>query len=183
MPIENIPSVLKHGILSHDGCSKLPHTDVSMSEIQERRDQKKVPGGLKLHKYANLYFDARNPMMYKRKEQYENLCVLQVSVDVLKIEGTVLADMNAAADMVSFFPPDYLNRLKFDKIYTKDWTDNDRIEYLRKKAYKCAEVLIPHCIDSNYINGAYVATTNARKKLISQGFELEININPNIFFL
>ena len=66
MPIDNINSVMTHGILSHERAAKLPHRSVALQPVQDRRDQKQVPGGLKLHQYANLYFHARNPMLYKR---------------------------------------------------------------------------------------------------------------------
>lgn len=97
MPLENIPSVLKLGILSHERAAKLKHRSVAMEEVQEKRDLKHVPGGLKLHQYANLYFHARNPMLYKRKGECDNLCVLQVSIDVLKLDGVVLSDSNASS--------------------------------------------------------------------------------------
>ena len=183
MPIQNIPSVMEHGILSNERCAKLHHADVSMVEIQERRDQKKVPGGLKLHKYANLYFDSRNPMMYKRKEQVEALCVLRVSVDVLELDGTVIADRNASSDYVSFLSPAFINSLDFVKIYAADWRHEDRIEYLIHRSIKCAEVLVPDHIDFNYIIGAYVANNNVKNLLINKGFNLEIMVKPNIFFL
>jgi hypothetical protein len=48
----------------------------------------------------NLYFHARNPMMFKRRG--EALCVLRVSTDVLQINGTVITDQNAASDYVRF---------------------------------------------------------------------------------
>jgi hypothetical protein len=73
MPIGNIPSVMAHGILSHERASKLAHASVAMDAIQEKRDKKHVPGGLKLHQYANLYFHARNPMLFKRKDQAADL--------------------------------------------------------------------------------------------------------------
>src|SRR5438046_4685693 len=38
---------------------------VAMPEIQERRENKRVPGGRMLHEYANMYFDAHNPMLSK----------------------------------------------------------------------------------------------------------------------
>ena len=60
MPIRNIPSVVAHGILSHESAGKLMHHSVAMQPMQERRDVKTVPGGLRLHQYANLYFHARN---------------------------------------------------------------------------------------------------------------------------
>src|SRR6266699_836987 len=97
MPLENVPSVLRHGILSHERMSQLPHRSVAMQEVQDRRDVKHVPGGLKLHQYANLYFHARNPMLYKRKSEAADLCVLRVSIEVRKVSGVVFADCNASS--------------------------------------------------------------------------------------
>src|SRR5262245_16376391 len=68
MPMANIASVLEHGILSYERAARLQHHSVAMQPVQDRRDRKQVPGGLKLHQYANLYFHARNPMLYKRKD-------------------------------------------------------------------------------------------------------------------
>jgi cell division protein YceG involved in septum cleavage len=89
MPLENIPSVIKHGILSFERAAKLKHHSVAMTEVQDRRDKKQVPGGLKLHQYANLYFHARNPMLYKRKDEAANICILRVSTTVLQNDGVV----------------------------------------------------------------------------------------------
>lgn len=63
MPMTNMPSVLKHGILSFERAKKIEHESVALEEAQEKRDARQVPGGLMLHQYANLYFHARNPMM------------------------------------------------------------------------------------------------------------------------
>src|ERR1035437_4648492 len=92
MPLENIPSVLKLGFLSNERSAKLEHCSVAMEDVQEKREQKHVPGGLKLHQYANLYFHARNPMLYKRKTEINNLCVLRISTEILQLPGVVLAD-------------------------------------------------------------------------------------------
>lgn len=181
MPIVNIPTVLEYGILSHEKCSKLPHLDISMSEIQERR-KKKVEGGLRLHEYANLYFDARNPMMYKRKEESDNLCVLQISPKVMELEGVVLSDRNASADFVGFYSLDYINSLDFDKIYARHWNHDNPIEKQKHKLLKCAEVLVPTKVDFDYIFGAYVVSDKSKDLLNKQGFDLKITINPDIFF-
>src|SRR5882672_10387431 len=90
MPLANVPSVLHRGILSHERASKIEHESTAMPEIQERRDRKRVPGGLNLHQYANLYFHARNPMLSVRR--HEDICVLRVSTAVLQIQGTVITD-------------------------------------------------------------------------------------------
>jgi hypothetical protein len=68
-PLVNIPSILHNGILSHAQASKLPHYSVALQEVQDKRDQKQIPGGLALHEYANVYFHARNPMMSRRRNE------------------------------------------------------------------------------------------------------------------
>ena len=183
MPIGNIPSVLKHGILSHDLARKLSHFDVSMMEVQDRRDKIQVPGGLSLHCYANLYFDARNPMMYKRLAQVESLCVLSVSIDVLKLSGAMITDQNAASDYVRFYSPTELNNLPFDRIFAEDWRHpDDEIAYWQHKSQKCAEVLAPNVIPTDFIQKAYVVNEIAKIKLSATGFPKSIEITPKLFF-
>lgn len=40
MPLANVPSVLRHGILSNERAAKLVHHSVAMQAVQEKRDQK-----------------------------------------------------------------------------------------------------------------------------------------------
>ncbi len=181
MPIGNIPSVLAHGILSHEGASKLKHHSVAMQVIQDKRDVKAVPGGLKLHQYANLYFHARNPMLYKRRN--EDVCVLRVSVGVLQLRGVAITDQNAASDYVRFLAPSQWRYLDFDDIFARDWTHpDDAIRGYRHKSRKCAEVLIPNLVQASMLIGAYVPNEAARMTLVEEGFALPININPDFFF-
>ncbi|HLH97550.1 MAG TPA: DarT ssDNA thymidine ADP-ribosyltransferase family protein [Xanthobacteraceae bacterium] len=56
MPIANLGSVRAHGILSHERAAKLPHQSVALPQVQDRRDKKQVPRGLKLHQYAISIF-------------------------------------------------------------------------------------------------------------------------------
>ncbi|HMJ67037.1 MAG TPA: DUF4433 domain-containing protein, partial [Candidatus Binatia bacterium] len=158
MPLENIPSVLKHGILSHERAAKFQHRSVAMEDVQEKRDQKHVPGGLKLHQYANLYFHARNPMLYKRKDETNNLCVLRVSIEVLDVPNVVLADCNASSPYVRFLAPSQWALLDYEAIYAMDWNRqhaNDPYAYRVHKARKCAEILVPHVVETKYVTGAY----------------------------
>lgn len=184
MPIGNISSVLEHGILSHERASKLPHASVAMEAIQERRDKKQVPGGLKLHQYANLYFHARNPMLFKRKEQAQagHICVLRISIGVSKLQGAVFTDCNASSDYVRFYHPDQWRYLPFDDIYALDWRNPDQITFFRNRSRKCAEVLIPHQVKAEFFVGAWVATTEASAKLGATGFPLPIEVNRDLFF-
>lgn len=182
MPMTNIPSVLAHGILSHEHTAQLPHQSVAMEVIQERRDTKHVPGGLKLHQYANLYFHARNPMMFKRKDQAGELCVLRVSTTVCDMPGVVFADCNASSDYVRFLSPAQWILLDFDDIYALDWRHPDPATYFRQKSRKCAEVLVPNQVEPRFLTGAWVVSQAAATKLRAIGFPLPIEVDPQLFF-
>jgi hypothetical protein len=185
MPLENIPSVLNVGILSNERAERLQHRSVAMQDVQEKRDVKSVPGGLRLHHYANLYFHARNPMLYKRKEEAENLCVLRVSLDLLNVPGVVFADCNASSPYARFLGPSQWECLDFDSIYALDWNRqhaNDPYAYRIHKARKCAEVLVPSCVDVKYLTGAYVVDQITSSKLKALGFSLPVTIDSQMFF-
>lgn len=182
MPMANIPSVLQHGILSYDQTAKLAHKSVAMQPVQDRRDVKRVPQGHMLHHYANLYFHARNPMMYSRQPEVPQLCILRVSTAVATLDGTVFADQNAASDWVRFLHPSQWALLDFDAIYAMSWTHEDRIEYFKRKSRKCAEVLVPDRVEPQFLEGAYVVDLEAAAQLVGHGFHLPIQIEPVLFF-
>lgn len=183
MPTANIASVLQHGILSYERAARLPHASVALQPVQDRRDQKHVPGGLKLHQYANLYFHARNPMLYKRLGEAPSLCVLRVATDVLAAQGTVISDQNAASDYVRFLHPSQWRQLPFDDIFAMDWRHpDDQIAYWRHKARKCAEVLVPQRVECRFLLGAYVVDAAAQARLQAAGFGLPVTVDPVLFF-
>ncbi len=181
--IDNIPSILKHGILSYVEAAKVPHLSVALQVVQEKRDVKRVPGGLALHEYANVYFHARNPMMSKRRDEAKRLCVLRVSIEILKIQNAVITDQNAASKYVFFMAPDRLNLLNLDYIFARNWKHpGEQIEEWRHSSAKCAEVLIPQRVPPKFLLGAYVLNDGAKRRLEAHGFELPIQINSDIFF-
>lgn len=183
MPIANISSVLAHGILSYESAAKLAHHSVAMQPVQDRRDRTVVPGGLKLHQYANLYFHARNPMLYKRLAETANLCVLQVSTDVFHLSGTVITDCNAASGYARYLAPIQWELLDFDDIYAADWRHPDNPgRYFQHKSRKCAEVLVPNCVESRFLRGAYVIDEATAARLRQAGFGLPVQVHPVLFF-
>ncbi len=181
--IDTIPSILKHGILSYAEAAKIPHLSVALQTVQEKRDVKRIPGGLGLHEYANVYFHARNPMMSKRRNEAPRLCVLRISPEVLKIPGAVIADQNAASNYVRFLAPDAVKHLNLDYIFARNWKHpGDQIEEWRHSSAKCAEVLIPQRVPPEFLLGAYVGDAASRRRLEAQGFTLPIQVNSDIFF-
>ncbi len=182
-PIANIASILKHGILSHVQASKLPHSSVALQDVQDKRDVKRIPGGLALHEYANVYFHARNPMMSRRRTEANQLCVLRVSTEILKIPGAVITDQNAVSQYVRFSAPDRLHFMNLDYVFARNWKyPDDQIQEWRHSSAKCAEALIPRAIPPQYLLGAYVLNASSQSQVHAHGFQLPINLDPDIFF-
>ena len=182
-PIDNVPSILQQGILSHKRAAPLQPSSVAMQKVQDIRARKAVPGGRKLHEYVNLYICARNPMLFLRKDQHADLCVLRVSTTVLDLPGVIVTDGNAASDYVRFAAaPDGLSIVDRDRTFAEYWTDPDQVVGWRKKAAKCAEVLVPDCVDPCHLLGAYVSCDEANARLEALGTGLPVTINGHMFF-
>ena len=183
-PINNVPSIIKYGILSRNKIirDKISYHDISEEGVQDRRSGKKIPGiGKVLHDYANLYFDAHNPMLSKRRSQNNEICILRVSKDVLDLGGVIVTDKNAAKEC--WFKPvdEGLPLLDARETFAEYWTSDDFYEYDRLKGIKCAEVLVPNCVSPGYILGAYIANRIALNRF-SEVSDLPVTIKNGLFF-
>ncbi|MEW6667883.1 MAG: DUF4433 domain-containing protein [Thermodesulfobacteriota bacterium] len=142
-----------------------------------------VPGGRKLHEYVNLYICARNPMMYKRQAQHQNLCVLRIASEIIDLAGVVITDGNASGAYARFSAaPKGLTIVDRDRTFAEYWTDPDEIIEWRKKAAKCAEVLVPDQVRPDYIVGAYVSCQQAMTAFEALGTSIAVSINSHLFF-
>jgi hypothetical protein len=183
-PICNIRSILQNGILSHARAARLPHQSVAMPVIQARRKNVCVPGGRRLHEYANLYICARNPMLYRLRHQHTSICVLAVSTAVLDLPQVVVSDSNASSDYARFAPaPDGLTIVDRDLVFADDWRHPEQIEYWRRKAAKCAEVLVPDRVEPRFISEAYVSCELAQQTVAALGVNLRVTVNRHLFFV
>lgn len=181
--IDNIPSIMQRGLLSNEKASKIKHTSIAMQEVQERRDAVIIPNGMALHKYANVYFDPKNPMLYKRKNENENICILKFDRSILDFGGVIVSDRNASSTYASFYQPETgLREIDFRLVFATDWRDENQFEYFRKKSIKCAEVLVPNLVPYKFVVCAAVYNENAKKKLEDTGFDRNIYIEPKLFF-
>lgn len=182
--IDNVPSILEHGILSNRRAARLPHISVAMQEVQDRRRDKRIPGAGLLHEYANLYFDAHNPMLSKRRNQNNTICVLRIGHAVLDESGVIVADRNAASDYVRFYTAVAgIRALNKDLVFARFWTTtDDPYEAMRLKSIKCAEVLVPGSVGPDLLVGAYVANRRALAAFEELGTRLPVVINGSMFF-
>lgn len=182
--ITNLDSLLQRGILSHDRAERIPHTSCANEGVQDRRRRKRVPNGRRLHHYANLYFDARNPMMFVlTRSGRDDLVVVRVSQEVLDIPDTVLTDGNAASEGTRFYPsPEGLANLDSSLIFARYWTDDNFWPVEEKKRARNAEVLVPDMVASSYVKGCYVDTREKRSYCRSVDRMPSVTMNTEIFF-
>jgi len=174
---------MSEGILSHKRAKKINHNSVAMEVIQERRGKKIVPGGRLLQEYVNLYFHARNPMLYVLQSRHIDLCILRVSAEILDLPGVVITDSNASSEYARFAPaPRGLSIVDKEMTFAEYWTHPDMYEAMRRKSAKCAEVLIPDHVDPKFIMGAYVSCSDAKASFEATGIDIPITINSNLFF-
>ena len=180
--IENVPSILKRGILSHNISRNINFRDISESGVQELRAKKKIPGTNKsLHDYANLYFDAHNPMLSARRSENNEICVLRIKNTVLNIGDVIITDKNAARECWFKTVDEGLPLLNKSEIYATFWIYDNLIKYDKHKGIKCAEVLFPDCVHPDYIIGAYVANSIAFENLCNL-LDINVIIKSELFF-
>ncbi|MFB8438080.1 DUF4433 domain-containing protein [Streptomyces niveus] len=183
-PKKNLESIAEIGLLSHNEAKSQEHESVALEVVQDRRRGKRVPNGGFLHSYANLYFDARNPMMSKLlADGREGLMVIRVMPDVLDLPNVVISDGNAATGTTRFFPsPSGLEALTEDRVYATYWIHNDEFEYYERKRQRCAEVLVPDRVLPSYIIGCYTSTQRDQAWCTASQPNWKVEVNRNVYF-
>lgn len=185
--LNNLKSIFCHGILSHNLIKErhIDHCDISNHSVQGLRDNKTIPGGKNLHDYANLYIDARNPMMFTETHNNDvnKLCVICVDKRVLDLEGTIVTDRNAAARFALFMTPDKgIESLDFDIIRLRDWTHSKPLIQKNQRQIKCAEVLVLNHVPIEYLIKIKVATKAAYDEVCNYILNVPVEIDRDIFF-
>jgi len=181
--IDNIPSVLKEGLLSYNAVltRSVSHTSIADPKIQRRRGQtsRRVDGSVKqldIHDFVPMFIAKDTPMQYvittsaPTKGRYaivrnRDLVFLLIDpIKVLQAPGMLIADGNAAADATKFFStPAGLSEInwvviaepnEYPQCYNPEW-----------KRCKSAEVLVPSCLPIEYFSGVVVYNELARQSM------------------
>lgn len=176
--INNIKSILHNGILSNNTAKKsnLPYLDISDPSVQRWREFLDPHYHRKIHEYAPLYINPKNPMLYVRKDLQDNLCLLEVSLSVIVEHEYLISDGNASAKNTCFFNSlDNLHLLSWDVIHSKMWT-----EFEDGKRKKCAEILVYPKIEPEYILNIHCKTQESKKKILE--YFKNTYLSPNLFF-
>ena len=184
--IDNLPSILDKGILSHAKIEeqKVPFTRIYDSEIINIRKDKSTPNGKSLWDYANLYFQPRNPMMYRviHEQDKENLAIVGVYNTVLKEQDVLIADGNASSYPTQFYTQEQgmtVLEKQWQIIQSNGWNQGDG-----SKRKIMAECLVPDEVKPEHISSIFVSNDIARdrvKKAINNS-SIAIVMEPDVFF-
>jgi len=164
--VDNIPSILKQGILSHALVErqKIKFTPIYDVQIVTNRQKRQVPSGKSLWDFANVYFQPRNPMLYRVIQRQKNdVAILRISPKILNISGAYISTGNAASGPSEILPAkDGLDSIFqiWNIINNEWWKEEDG-----SKRQIMAECLIPDMIPAEYIDTAYVANHTVADKV------------------
>jgi hypothetical protein len=150
--------------------------------IVSRRKGIKTPDGKSLWDFANLFFEARNPMLFRvkcEKDTY-NIAIIGVEPSVLSLPGVYVTTGNAAHSQSEIKPP---TRGVMSSILRNTkrefWSEHDG-----SKRKIMAECLVPDEISASYIKAVYVVDHDSKRKVEKMGLSSSIPVipEPHMFF-
>ena len=180
--IDNIPSIIEKGVFSHEKIANenIKFTPIYDNEIVIRRSEKITSDGKDLWSYANLFFEPRNPMLYRViiEKDVSNLAVIAIDKRVLMLEGVLVTTGNAASDATEIRRVKELN--KTYREIKQDLTREYWKEFDGSKRRIMAECLVPDYVPPDYINCIYVSKFEAAEKL-KKILKVKIDVTPEPF--
>lgn len=183
--IDNIPSILQYGILSHNAAYRqgLIRHDVSSNPVQAIREKKLDSVFARpLHDYTSLYFNPMNPMLRQLQTFHQDIAILGITPKALYRPGTVFTDGNAACTDTRFFnDPSDVARLRWDIISSREWD-----QYDDGKRIKCAEVLAYPIVAQHEVTAIFCQTAaqveRVRPMLAQKKVTIPFMARPDLFF-
>jgi hypothetical protein len=178
-----VPSILRRGVMSHNEVAnqQLSHRSVAEAGVQARRSTKRLQCGLPLHDCANLYFNARNAMLFRVvKESGSQIVVLGVHKSAMLLPGARVTLRNAAVgegDVQDYSPEEGLAALCKQDLFADRWGDDPGL-----KGRMMAEVLVPGVIPPHFVEHAYAPTAWACAQLREACPELDVRVDRRLFF-
>lgn len=186
----NLKNILLHGLQNHYNAYK--KADISNREVNDRREKVEHIYGRKIHDYVPFYFNPRNAMLYKNRNN-ARVVILGLDVRVIKDHrtGVLISDRNAAVNNARFskYLPDLQNQnfINFNEVFSQRWYNKDVKNYdVMQKMM--AEILIDDIVCSRYIRSVYVKSPIYKKAVEDQFGEdlkmhnINIIVDPTKFF-
>ena len=177
--VNNLRSIVENGLLSHSVAHNqgLVTEDISLNDVNKRRDKLEPYNQKSLHDYVPLYINPKNPMLFLRKILSDDLIIIAVSSDTMLYDTCLFTDGNAASRSTSIYKDlTNLRKLDWDCIKGEYW-DN----FQDGKRKKCSEVLILDRIPIDRINR--IITNNQDMEIQVQSIcQLKTVIDQSYYF-
>ena len=179
----NLKNIIQHGLLSHNEAHSkgLNKTDIALQDVNQRRANKRPIYGISLHDYVPMYFNPKNPMLYRRKQIQDNIVILAIDRRVIYQDKSIFSDGNAASDSTKFFNNlSDLVRLNWHCIKNEYWND-----HVDGKRIKCAETLTHPRIPIKYVKKIHcnsIQTKNIVDKIVPAEKPYRVELNSKYFF-
>jgi len=199
--VKNLCSVLQNGIYSHQEAEKrFPERKrIENEQVYKRRKEKG------LSKYANLYINPRNPMLYRiYKGLGWKVVVVGIDASIIDETNALISIGNAARKDAGIYESSKVHMKKLLKdIRSIEYWDNipnyHIKNYLNQNvsngdiAYSSqvlimSEVLIPNRVPKKYIRSVYVPSEEVKKEVerllesCEKAVRVEISVVPDLFF-
>ncbi|MCM8811282.1 MAG: DarT ssDNA thymidine ADP-ribosyltransferase family protein [Candidatus Omnitrophica bacterium] len=188
--IDNIPSILKRGILCHRLVEKekIQFTPIYDANIVSNRKNILLPDGRSLWDFANLYFQPRNAMLYRvlffifSGVKTEDIAIIGLKSTILDRDDILVTTGNAVSPNTQIlFGKEAKKEIKnIRKKVDREWwafEDGSKRELM-------AECLVPDKVSPDYISEIYVPNHESLRKLQSKiGVNIPIIPEPELFFL
>jgi hypothetical protein len=189
--IDNLPSILQSGLLSHNEVHKnnIQHIDVSQAEVQVRRATLSLyRGGPPLHDYANLSWHPRNAALLRvvRQQTVIDLVVTEYRLEVLQLPQARAVPQHAVSGVLPYAHSSHgqiwwarQQHLALIQNNFPDWDLDSWSGYgvdmwgqptntnALKKSLLQAEVLVPGRISSEHISRFYVKSVEVAHRVVS----------------
>lgn len=183
--VNNLPSILALGILSHAQITErgIPFTSIYDAEIVSHQ-QNKMVGEKSLWHFANLYFQPRNPMLYRviSEKDKNDVAIVSILPTILNLPNTWVSIGNAASAPSEILPTDQGLPSIFemwDIIRSEWWKEEDG-----SKRKIMSECLVPSIVPSNYIHTVYVANHETAERVRAMNLPTNVSVvpEPQMFF-
>jgi hypothetical protein len=184
--INNIPSILRRGIYCHERIEEegVDYTRIYDEGIVGNRRGIHVPDGRSLWKFTNVFFQPRNPMLYRvvHEKSVNDIAIIAVRPEILDRLDIFITTGNAAHSSSEILPPGKGLKLLpeiFKNTKAEYWKEEDG-----SKRKIMAECLVPDAISPNMIQGVYIATHENKANIepLIAGYNIPVIPEPNMFF-
>lgn len=183
--IDNLQSILQHGILSHNSAHSqgFVKVDISNRGVNARRNRIEKSLGGNIHDFSPLYINPKNPMLYVlcKTSNKEDLILLRVNPHILLVDNVAFSDGNAAVSTTKFYKDiNDFNKLNWKVIGAQYWTIHPD-----GKRMRCSEVLVQDRIPLYYICDILSYDETHFKsifRLFPNHMGIRLNKNATLFF-